>query len=93
MLLNNDTDRLSPMEYAFLVQTRTLPHTAPGESGGKQGEFIGKTLMECCAPLENSLGSLDSGGWRVLSNDVMQSNGTLIVSFLICRDRREQHHS
>ena len=88
MSLNKDTVRLSTMEYAFLVQTRDLPHRLPGESGDRQGEFIAETLMELCAPLENSLDSLDSGGWRVLSHDVMQSNGTLVVSFLICRDRR-----
>src|SRR5215467_532124 len=88
MSLKKDTVRLSTMEYAFLVQTRALPHFSPAESGSKEGEFIAETLMELCAPLENSLDSLDSGGWRVLSHDVMQSNGTLIVSFLICRDRR-----
>ena len=78
------------MEYAFLVQTRALPHRSSPESGEKQGEFIAETLMELCAPLENTLGSLDSGGWRVLSHDVMQANGTLVVSFLICRERRRQ---
>ena len=93
MSLNKDTARLSTMEYAFLVQTRTLPTRSPVESGDKQGEFIAETLMDLCAPLENSLDSLDSGGWRVLSHDVMQANGTLIVSFLICRDRREQDRS
>ena len=81
------------MEYAFLVQTRTLRRRAQTESGEKQAEFIAETLMEFCAPLENSLDSLDNGGWRVLSHDVMQANVTLIVSFLICRDRRDQDRS
>ena len=85
---NKDAVRLPTMEYAFLVQTRELPHRSGEESGEKQDEFIAETLMELCAPLENSLDSLDNGGWRVLSHDVMQTNGSLIVSFLICRERR-----
>ncbi len=76
------------MEYAFLVQTREIPHGASSVSGKKQGEFIAETLVELCASLENSLDSFDQGGWRALSHDVMQADGSLIVSFLICRPRR-----
>ena len=87
MSLNHDTIRSSVMEYAFLVQTRDLPHTFV-QSGRQQGELIAETLIELCAPLESSLESFDNGGWRVLSHDVMHTNGALIVSFLICRPRR-----
>jgi hypothetical protein len=76
------------MEYAFLVHTRDLPPDASAQSGRQQGELIAETLMELCAPLESGLESFDDGGWRVLSHDVMQANGSLVISFLICRPRQ-----
>jgi hypothetical protein len=76
------------MEYAFLVQARDLPPGSAAISGGQQAELIAETLTELCEPLENSLESFDRGGWRILSHDLMQANGSLIVSFLICRQRR-----
>lgn len=71
------------MEYAFLVRTCDLPVSGPESS-----QFIARELAAMAEPLQRSLESFDNGGWHVISHDVTQVNGTLIVSFLMSRRER-----
>jgi hypothetical protein len=75
------------MEYAFLVQACEL-----GIDGKAcqvdRGQAIAERLAALGEPLRLSLNSFDQGGWQVLSHDVMETNGSLVVSFLIFRQQR-----
>jgi hypothetical protein len=73
-------------EYAFLVQTCELPESA---SSADEALLIADKLASVGEPLQNSLASFDNGGWRVLSHHLLRTNGSLVVSFLICRQRGE----
>src|SRR5260370_22295427 len=90
MTMSSNTDTLMhpAMDYAFMVQTCDLPPGAAATSGEKQAALIAEALMALWEPLEKSLESFDHGGWRILSHDLMQAHGSLIVTFLICRQRR-----
>ena len=73
------------MEYAFLVQTCEL---AIGEEVPQEDR--GQAIAERLAlgePLQRTLNSFDQGGWQVLSHDVMETKGSLVVSFLIFRQQ------
>ena len=73
-------------EYAFLVQTCEISSAVPvGES---RSQVIAEKLVNMIEMLRSSLDSFDHGGWRALSHDVLETNGSLIVSFLICREER-----
>ena len=72
-------------EYAFLVQTCELP--APGASGQTRAQVIAEKLAALSEPLRLSLNSFDHGGWQVLSHHLLESNGLLIVSFLMSRPK------
>jgi hypothetical protein len=89
MSLKKDTSARSGnqqmTEYAFLVQTCELPESTG--SGGDEALLIADKLASVSEPLQNSLDSFDHGGWRVLSHHLLRTNGSLIVSFLVCRQR------
>jgi hypothetical protein len=72
-------------EYAFLIKKCEFPDFALAE--GDEAQLIAERLAGLGGPLQTSLESFDDGGWRVLSHDLLRSNGSLIVSFLICRQR------
>jgi hypothetical protein len=74
-------------EYAFLVQTCQIPDSASGET---RAHTIAEQLVKMMETLRSSLSSFDSGGWRVVSHDLLETNGSLIVSFLICREERDR---
>ena len=76
-------------EYAFLVQTCDLPENRVGATEDP-GRVIAEQLLTLNKRLHASLASLDDGGWRVLSHHLLETNGSLIVSFLICRERRNE---
>jgi len=76
------------MEYAFLVQTCELPGIGGEAPQEDRGQAIAERLAELGEPLRRTLNSFDQGGWQVLSHDVMESNGSLVVSFLIFRQQR-----
>jgi hypothetical protein len=75
-------------EYAFLVQTCELPESAG--SAADEALLIADKLASVGEPLQNSLATFDNGGWRVLSHHLLRTNGSLIVSFLVCRQRGDQ---
>lgn len=72
------------MEYAFLVQTCELPDIGR-EARQDRGQVIAERLAALGEPLRRALNSFDQGGWQVLSHDVLETNGSLVVSFLIFR--------
>jgi hypothetical protein len=72
------------MEYAFLVQTCEPPET-DREAWQDRGQVIAERLAALGEPLRGALNSFDQGGWQVLSHDVLETNGSLVVSFLIFR--------
>ena len=72
------------MEYAFLVQTCELPEI-DREAWQDRGQVIAERLAALGEPLRRALNSFDQGGWQVLSHDVLETNGSLVVSFLIFR--------
>jgi len=75
------------LEYAFFVQTCELPEDMVGASAEYRGRVIASKLSELAEPLHQSLEHFDNGGWKVLSHDLLQADGSLVVSFLICRQR------
>jgi hypothetical protein len=75
------------MEYAFLVQTCELPEI-DREAWQDRGQVIAERLAALGEPLRRALNSFDQGGWQVLSHDVLETNGSLVVSFLIFRQQR-----
>ena len=76
-------------EYAFLVQTCTMPESNETSSEARS-HVIAQTLIKITDGLQSSLQSFDAGGWRVLSHDLLESGNSLIVSFLICREERKR---
>ena len=74
------------MEYGFLVQTCDLPTAAA--SVGERAEAIANSLASLSEPIHRSLESLDSGGWQVVSHNVLQTDNSLIVTFLIGRNAK-----
>jgi len=75
------------MEYAFLVQTCELPEIDGEAWQENRGQVIAERLAALGEPLRRTLNSFDQGGWQVLSHDVMETNGSLVVSFLIFRQQ------
>lgn len=76
------------MEYAFLIQTCDLPSNMGSLSSQERTQLVVQRMAESAEPLQKSLGSFDDGGWTVVSHNVMQTEGSLILSFLIKRERR-----
>ena len=74
-------------EYAMLVQTCSCSLDDAMRSE-EPGELIAKTLAASAEGLTRNLSTLDGGGWQVLSHDVLETNGVLVVSFLIFRQPR-----
>lgn len=74
-------------EYAMLIQTCSLPDSSLGSSE-RRAELIAERLASSTQGLSVGLETLDSGGWQVLSHDVLETQGTLVVSFLIFRQQR-----
>jgi hypothetical protein len=75
------------MEYAFLVQTCDLPPDIASIPADESGRLIAQGLAALAEPLQRSLESFDRGGWHVVSHNVAQVNGALILTFLITRQR------
>ena len=74
------------MEYGFLVQTCELPAVnAPAEC---RAQIIAEKLAALNEPLQRSLVSFQAGGWRIVSHDLLQTNESLIITFLIGREAR-----
>ena len=68
----------------MLVQTCSLP--ANGDATSEiRAQIIAERLAGSVEGLTRSLGTLDDGGWQVLSHDVLETNGSLVVSFLVFR--------
>ena len=75
-------------EYAMLIQTCPIP-PAEESSGEERAQMIAERLASSTQGLTRGLESLDSGGWQVLSHDVLETHGTLVVSFLVFRQRSD----
>ena len=76
------------MEYGFLVQTCDLPAAnAPGEC---RAEMIAEKLAGLNETLQRSLASFQAGGWRIVSHDLLQTNESLVITFVIGREARPQ---
>jgi hypothetical protein len=71
----------------MLIQTCPMPSVsdAPFE---ERAQMIAERLASSTEGLSRGLDSLDSGGWQVLSHHVLETAGTLVVSFLVFRQRR-----
>ena len=76
-------------EYAFLVQSCEVPLTSTETSAAERGHLIAEKLVAMTETLRLGLRSFDHGGWYVLSHDVLESHGSVIVSFLICREQKD----
>ena len=81
-----DFNVVAMQEYAFLVHACEISDAAPGEA---RSQVIAQKLFNMIGTLRASLDSFDRGGWRVLSHDLLETNGSLVVSFLICREERD----
>ena len=74
-------------EYAMLIQTCPIP-AAEEASGEDRAQMIAERLASSTQGLTRGLESLDSGGWQVLSHDVLETHGVLVVTFLVFRQQR-----
>jgi hypothetical protein len=74
-------------EYAFLVRSCELPANMIAESADFRGRVIAEKLGTFVESLHQSLESFDDGGWQVLSHTLLETNDSLVVSFLIYRRR------
>jgi hypothetical protein len=76
------------MEYGFLIQTCDLPADLDSLSSQERTQLVAQRMAESAELLQNSVRSLDDGGWTVVSHNVMRMDSALILSFLITREQR-----
>ena len=72
-------------EYAMLVHTCSRPVNGPSSSVEERGLMFAEWLGSSAEGLSNGLESFGGGGWQVLSHHVLETDGLLVVSYLIFR--------
>jgi len=76
------------MEYGFLIQTCDLPADIDSLPAQEKTQLVAQRMAESAELLQKSVRSFDEGGWAVVSHNVIQMDGSLILSFLIKRERK-----
>jgi hypothetical protein len=74
-------------EYAMLVHTCSRPPNGSSSSAEVQGQMFAERLGASAEGLSLGLESFSGGGWQVLSHHVLETDGFLVVSFLIFRQQ------
>ena len=75
------------LEYAFIVRNCELTADVRGKSTEEKAQIIAERLAGMMEPLHASIESFDNGGWEIRSHNMVEVNGSLIVTFLVCRER------
>ena len=79
------------VEYAFVVRSCELPFEILTKSAEDKGQIIAEQLAGMMEGLHASIDSFDKGGWEIRSHNLIELNGSLVVTFLVYREHGPQH--
>ena len=74
------------VEYAFVVRSCELPFDVLTKSAEAKAQIVAEKLAGMIDALHASIDSFDNGGWEVRSHNLIELNGSLVVTFLVCRE-------